>query len=401
MKYLILSLIFAESLAATTLSVDYLFWTLKKNPVSAPLVTTVSFDDSVPGAFGQPGSKVVLGDKALDMGWMNGFRVAASHSYGCFGAQANYFLLPEVSEKKSLSTSGVVGSNSYAVPIFDVTGFWGLNGIPGETIFLLPGPLLGEFPGFEAEFELKASSALQGAELNGFYESNWFGAIFGFRWVQLQESLRFKTHSQSIPGFPAPASFYDTRDRFHTRNDFLGGQIGLEAHFEKNCWTFAGGVKGGLGAMLEQVKIRGSSRSPGGNLFYMILSSTPINLDGGIFAEPTNKGTSHQTHLAAVIEANAQVKYSLGCHFNLQLGYDFLWVSKLVRPGDQIDRKINPTRTALGEATRETAGVRTTPTPFGMPGPAQAVQGPVRPRHAFKHTDFWTQGLMAGLEICF
>src|SRR5208283_6095108 len=47
-------------------SSDYLFWWSKNAPAPVPLVTTGSLADPIPGALGQPGTKVLFGDQTLD-----------------------------------------------------------------------------------------------------------------------------------------------------------------------------------------------------------------------------------------------------------------------------------------------------------------------------------------------
>lgn len=403
-KHLIFCCVGVQSLFAAEVSIDYLLWKTKQTPIPVPFVTTVSYSDPVPGALGQPGSHVKMGDTKFNLGWQSGFQAIANTGIGTeckYGIEGIYFLLPKATKKKALSTSGLVGSPSYAVPIFDVTGFWGLNGIPGETIYLLPGPLLGTDPGFDARFQLKASSTLQGAQLNGLYKCNHIDVLMGFRWISLHESLRFNIQSKSVPGFPGPASFFNSRDRFTTTNNFLGAQIGLQARFGKHRWHLDGSLKGGVGAMLEKVHVQGSSISPGGNLFYLVTATVPQQISGGVFAQPTNIGRYHQTQFAGVLETLLRASYCLNRYFALNVAYDFLWISKLARPGDQMDRKINPTLTGLAAITRSTTGTRTDPTPFGMPGAAQAPQGPKRPHFSFETTDFWAQGLNIGLAFYF
>jgi hypothetical protein len=64
------------------------------------------------------------------------------------------------------------------------------------------------------------------------------------------------------------------------------------------------------------------------------------------------------------------------------VGYNFLYWSRVVRPGNQIDRVIN---------------VSQLPTSQG-PG---TVTSPFRPVFAFPGTDFWALGVNIGLEIGF
>ncbi len=387
---------------------EYLLWTIKKEPLPTPLVSQGSLSDPIVGALGQSGTKIKLGNKQTDMGWMHGIQVSAGswlNPSQQIGLKVSYFLLPTTTEEKSLCTSGEIGSPSYAVPIYDVTGLWGLNGVPGESIYLLPGPLE-DMPGFHGDFNLKLSSQFQGAQLNGIYQlDKWhlfqLNAMAGFRWLQLKERLKFQVSTHTVPNFPFGFSFADTKDSFKTENDFYGGQIGIGAGYTSRHFAMNAVLQVGLGAMLEDIHICGFSKTSNGNLFYQTKNTAKETLKGGIFAQKTNIGTYHRQVFAAVIDSNVQASIKISHYLELSTGYSFLWVSALARPGKQIDRKINPTLTALAKASRETVGTMLAPTPFGMPGPAQPAQGRKRPHFSLKDSDFWAQGLTVGATVRF
>jgi hypothetical protein len=61
------------------------------------------------------------------------------------------------------------------------------------------------------------------------------------------------------------------------------------------------------------------------------------------------------------------------------VGYNFLYLSDLVRPGDQIDRTLNPSQIPALNA-------------------GAAFANADRPHVLFSRTDFWTQGLLIGFE---
>lgn len=387
---------------------EYLLWEIKKNPLPIPLVTQGSLSDPIIGALGQSGTKIKLGKQHIDMGWMNGIQMTAGlwlTTSQQIGLEASYFFLPTTTRKKSLRTSGEIGSPSYAVPIYDVTGLWGLNGVPGESIYLLPGPLEA-MPGFHGDFNLKISSQFQGAQLNGIYtivKRHLFllNAITGFRWLQLKEHLKFRVSTHTVPNFPFGFSFADTKDSFKTDNNFYGGQIGIGAGYTSRRFDLKGVLQVGLGAILEAIHIRGSSETSNGNLFYETKNTANETLKGGIFAQKTNIGTHHRHVFAAVVDANIQASLKVLRYLELGAGYSFLWINALARPGKQIDRKINPTLTALADASRETVGTQQAPTPFGMPGPAQPKQGAKKPEFSLKNSDFWVQGLTVGVTARF
>jgi hypothetical protein len=78
-----------------------------------------------------------------------------------------------------------------------------------------------------------------------------------------------------------------------------------------------------------------------------------------------------------------------------------LVVSQVVRPGDQIDRDINLTRTSLATASRETVGTGKGPIAFGAPGAAPAASGPFAPLFSFNTSGFWAQAIHLGLSLQF
>ncbi len=385
---------------------DYLGWFIKKNPLSTPLLTTASETDPLPGAIGQTGTHVVLGRHDIRMGWMNGFQVGGGAEI-CAKSdiEGSYFLLPTISKRKSLSTSGEPGSPDYAVPIFDITGVLGLNGIPGETVFILPGPLFNS-PGFFGLFKLRISSRFQGAELNGIYhfikkDPLQLDCLGGFRWLQLKESLIFKAETNTVPNFPFQPEFFNFSDRFLTDNNFLAAQFGIRAKYLIQKWDLEGILKGALGATLEQIKIKGSSETSGGNLFFLTRGTANERLPGGIFAQSTNIGTHRKSSFAGAFEAHVRSGYRIINNFEVHLGYTFLWISKVLRPGNQIDRKINSTLTALADASRETVGTGPGPIPFGEPAAAPSRRGSKKPKVRFKTSSFYAQGIDVGATFHF
>lgn len=387
---------------------EYLLWTTKKAPLPVPLATSASLNDPLPGALGQPGTKILLGDKEINMNWRNGFRMTLGRWIDCshqFGIEGSFFMLPKTSYHKSIDTSGEPGSMSIAVPIYDVTGLWGLNGVPGETIFILPGPLSG--PGFQGHFSLKTSNKLQSVDLNTIVNLvNGYGCridfIGGFRWLQLKESLFFMGETAALPDAPIASGFYNFRDSFGTDNNFYGLQIGFKANYNIDRWLLKGFSKLALGCINQKVRIDGTSQTSNGNLFYMTNNTGNEVLAGGIFAEPTNRGSHHRNDFGVVLETGINLSYQFSSCFEMGVGYSFLWLNQSFRPGKQMDRKINPTRTALAEASRNSVGIGPDePVPFGDSAAAPLPRGPKRPEFRPHHTDFWAQGLNINLNFKF
>lgn len=385
---------------------EYLAWFIKKNPLPVPLVTFASIDDAIPGAIGQPNTRILLGEEDIGMGWMQGFEVIGkSWIDRKIGLEAAYLLLPKVQERKSTRTSGEPDSPNLAVPIFDVTGVFGLNGIPGETIYILPGPF-DETPFFSGFFNINLSSQFQGAEINAFYELQtqsqyaleW---IWGLRWFQLEESLKFEINTTTVPNSPEPFNSSQFLDRFQMTNNFVAGQIGIKGGFHLNRWRLEGMIKGALGASIEEMKIRGSSNTLTGTVWFLTAGTGNETLAGGIFTQPSNTGALRKTPFAYSFETRVNSLLEITKNWTIDIGYTFLWISKVFRPGNQIDRNINSTRTALADASRATTGIGPGPIPFGTPLSAPAPEGETAPKVLFRQSSFWAQGLSVGIRLNF
>jgi len=103
------------------------------------------------------------------------------------------------------------------------------------------------------------------------------------------------------------------------------------------------------------------------------------NFVGGLLALRSNIGSFHQDRFGVVPEVDLKVGYHLTDHVKIFAGYDFLYWSSVVRPGQQIDRTLNETLIPN----------------FNSGQPASGVN---RPMALFHDSDFWAQGLTVGLE---
>ena len=202
---------------------------------------------------------------------------------------------------------------------------------------------------------------MQGAEANAV--GNLFdrdglrlNALVGYRYLQVHEGL---TAAAARPF--APGTVYD---EFVAHNRFHGGQLGLHAD-----WSRGGGVGARTGTV-------GS-----GGTFVVVGADGATDagpLPGGLFTGPTNVGRWTRTAFAVVPEGTLKVGLRWGDAGRVYVGYNFLYLSDAVRPGDQLDRVVNPANVPA----------------LGGPG----LGFPDRPRPLFARSEFWAQGLVVGLE---
>jgi hypothetical protein len=346
-------------------TVEYLLWWIKDSPAAPPLVST--------GTLGDPGVRVLLGGTDIDTGEHHGGRFTLGvwlTQARDLGLEASGFVVPESSVQRSVSSSGQPGSQDLFIPFFDVTR-------PGENTTRLSEA--GEFAGTAQE---SLTSSLDGAELNVVRQlvasPAWrLDLLGGFRYLRLNERLTFSTSSPLLP--PELGDIFIIEDAFETDNAFYGGQLGLRGEHRWGRFFVQAAVKVGLGAMHQAVDIRGSLVANEFNQF-----GEPQTFPGGYFAQPTNIGEHARDVFAVLPEGRVTLGLQLTPWAALTVGYTFLYASDVVRPGEQIDRGINPTQNPSFTGA--------------VPSP---LVGPARPAFSFRGSDVWAQGLTVGVALRF
>jgi hypothetical protein len=348
---------------AVSVGAEALAWWFSNSPTPTPIIA----DD----VFGPSDTRILLGGGDVDTGTHGAVRVKASYAPDArFGVEGNFLYVDRRSKSAGVQSSGAAGSTDLLLPFFDVTD----NRENVTEISFSP------VYGGSAQVELE--SRLMGAELNATWAApsaapwrvKW---LAGFRFMQLEEKYTITTSSSFIP--PLTPDIWITTDRFETTNDFYGAQVGADARYEADRWFASGSVKVGLGAMVQKVDISGGLVTDD-----FSIAGPPQAFAGGYFALPTNIGSRTRTTFAVVPEVQLSVGYRITPSTSLYLSYSFLYASDVVRPGNQIDRNINPTQSVsyTGE-------------------PPAALVGPARPSSRFDRSDFWAQGVGVGIEVRF
>lgn len=368
------------------ISNEYLLWWVKNGPLPVPLITASSAADV--GTLGAPTTQVLFGGKSIDYGAFSGYRLA-------FGSWLNWdrtlgiesrWLFLEHKAVNAYARSDQAGNPTVAVPIFDPRPSGSLlfgdqpvgAPLPGEA-----GLFITSAGAFAGGINLSTSTRLWGTELNTLCNlvrnDVWnVNALVGFRFLDLNEDIDMRTDSLGLAGAGTFAgTTFHTRDRFAAENDFCGGNFGLQTGFQRGCWTFNLNGTVAIGGTHQFVSNKGFST--------ITNSGDPAipsgNYLGGLLVTPTNRGHYWQEAFAVVPELQFNVGYAFTRAIRVFAGYSFLYWSNVVRPGEQIDRVVNPTQVPV----------------FGGLG----LVGPARPVPLFQQTDFWAQGLNIGLAIQF
>jgi hypothetical protein len=356
-------------------SADYLSWYLKSASGTVyPLVTggtTASL-----GRVGSPGTTELFGTSPFDNNPSSGFRLTSAVWFGCdhlYGWDASGFLLLRKSQTNDFTNffeQGVL-----ARPFINAD-----TGKAASLLVALPGYVQGSV-------SVGYTSEMFGAETN--FLARWYDGpnytlvgSAGFRYVGLDETLGIESFSQLPAGSTAffrgipitgPAGIA-VHDQFNTNNQFYGGQVGLMGELRCGKFFIDAGGKVAIGAIQQQIEILGNTTA------YLNRIKTPISVPGGLLATSSNIGTYRDDVFAFVPTGTIKLGYQVAKCMNVYVGYDGMYISRVVRPSDQIDPVVN------------TAFVPTSPN-FGS---ATAI---FRPGVSFTKTDFFVQGFSIGTSI--
>lgn len=344
---------------------DYLMWWSKRSPLPVPLVTSSTAPGYLlAGTLGQNDTTILLGGKGIANpgqsgvgfvlgGWLNDREL--------LGLEARGFLLSRKSVSLTLPDRG--GTYPLYIPWLDA------RNPSQEGTFIISDPALG----YSGSVTLASSTRLWGLEsnaLSNLLSRDRFNLVVlaGFRYLDLQERLQLSAVTND---FVVDDRIF-IQDQFSTYNQFFGGQIGARAEYRFGVLKADLTSKLAMGASRDVLTTFGSSQESG------LGAINPGSHLGGIFAQPSNMGRQTNTSLAFIPQVGVNVGIHLVEAVQFKVGYDFLYWSNVVRPGDQVDRTINPTQ-VLGQ---------------------QAI-GPARPLPQFNRSDFSAHGLNVGLLFLF
>jgi hypothetical protein len=349
---------------------EYLVWWIRPSNFP-PLVTTGPagpLNVLTPGRNGVlgPGTTVLFGDRETSNEERSGARVAFGLWFDderTIGLDATIFGL---AQRTVGFTGGSPGTPVLARPFFNA----GLGAEDAELV-AYPGLIAGTVG-------VSSTSQLFGADTDLRFNL-WRGPCWhidvmgGFRYLQLDESLNI-TENLMVPPTSVPGgALIGVKDSFSTHNNFYGGQIGTEFEFRRGRWSLDLSTKLAVGDMNEVVKINGFTS-------LSCASGCPAVLPGGLLALPTNIGQATNNRLAFIAEPGVKIGYNLTPRLRATVGYSLIYVSDVVRPGNQIDRVINTSQ---------------------LPNAPVMFSGTPRPAGQFRTTDFWAQGISFGLEFRF
>ena len=99
-----------------------------------------------------------------------------------------------------------------------------------------------------------------------------------------------------------------------------------------------------------------------------------LTTQGGLLTQPSNMGTFEDNRFTVIPEFTATASYALTYNLDVSIGYTFLYVNHVARPGSSIDRSVN--------LTQQTA-----------------LDGELRPLFTGNDSDYLLQGINFGLNF--
>jgi hypothetical protein len=343
--------------------IEYLHWWLRGAPCP-PLLTTGSAASR--GALGNLSTQVLIGNNTFTGLTQDGMRFTLGEWLDpTASVEASYF---------NLSQGTGTGVSSTGIPVLGRPFFNVLTGMQDAAGVALPGLVMGGV-------QVREDSRLWGAEGN--YRTkikcgehfNLLG-LLGLRYLELDEGLIINEQLSILPTVPVIGGLGAlAQDTFGTRNHIYAGQIGAEAEWTKCRFFVNARAKLALGAADETATVAGLTTNTG------VTPTTTV--PGGLLALPTNNGHHSRTEFVVVPEVGINVGGIISEHWRASIGYNYMYISQMLRPGNQIDLGVNPAQ--------------------GIPGSA-GTGGPVippRPAFSFKESSYWAQGLTVSLEFRF
>ncbi len=317
------------------------------------------------GAIGQPGTVVIFNEDEIDSPTFAGgrFTVGYKKIFRNMGIEGTFLFLGENRSQFFASSDGT-GSPFLVVPYFDSERM-------REDGIIAASP--GMFDGF---IRAELSTQLWGVEL--YIRKPWrcgcnykLDFLAGFRFLELSDGFELERNTTALRNLDdmqgnVIVEGTNTRnvDMIGTRNQFYGGQIGADFEYHLGRWVLGATGKIALGNVYQEVNLNG---------FRVTTLGNEIDVgDSTFLVQSSNMGRHERDHFAVVPEVSLKVGYQITCHLTAYVSYNFLYISNVVRPGEQIDRSFVPC--------------------------GRAPSGSFQPMFVFRDIDHWAQGVNFGLN---
>lgn len=202
--------------------------------------------------------------------------------------------------------------------------------------------------------------------------------LVGYRYLNFKETLTITeagviTDPAVLAAGRAPIA--SATDRFRAENDFHGGQIGVTGEVRRGRWFVDGRASIAFGTVFQTAEISGGQTQafPDGRV---------AQFQGGLLALPgANIGRHTQNRFAVLPEVGLNLGYHVTDRMRVFAGYNFLYLSSVLRPANVIDPVVDAARV-----------------PNFLPTGTPPLPGTPRPAPRLDATDFFAQGVSFGVQ---
>jgi hypothetical protein len=342
--------------------VDYLLWQLDGNrlpplvtdgPVTTPRVDVGQLDD--------PSTVILFGGTGVNDDWRSGYRFSGGYWLDCghtCAIAADYFNIGgDGTDFVSPQDPGIIVGR----PFFNTE-------LGENDLQLVSAP--GELDGTA---EVRSSDGFQGAGVT-MNRCLWrccdpccgnvggeISLLGGYRFYKYDNNLSISEDLTVLPGTMTPlvpGTTFDLRDSFRTRNEFNGGEIGLQGYSVRRWLWLDGMAKVAIGIEQRSVTIDGATTIdvPGGGTF--------TGAGGLLTAENTNIGSYDDSNFVMIPEFRLGVGAKITTWLAVRAGYNLILWNDVVRagsslpPGLGVDGRNLPPPQAGGGADPAFPGIR-------------------------------------------
>lgn len=346
--------------------IELMYLYFRSMPIAAPLLSVGPIGTAArPGV--DDGARALFGGNTLDLSPYATLKQTIGF-WGdgrCWGMEASAFLTEQRAEVNRF-LGPINGRNVLARPNINA-----LTGVPDSVLISSP-------PNFGGSAGTYTNARAGGAELNflrgcAYYDKFKFNLLGGFRWMSLNEQMRVDSNSVLTDQNPADPPTVDIIDNWTTRNNFYGLQIGFQSELRHNRWFVDMTAKVAAGFTHEQLDVSGSTRFVNAGIENIV----PF----GAYTLAPNVGRFADKEFAFMPEGVIKLGYQWTQRLSTYVGYDGMYVSRVVRPGPQVNPVINPTLLPVSQAFNP-----------------QFPFGPAQPALPFDKSDFYMQGFLFGLS---
>lgn len=318
---------------------EWLHWHLDGSKLP-PLVTdgSVNTARNEVARLDDPGTRILSGNEIVNDDWRDGYRLFGGiwlDCCHCCGIGGDYFN---------------TGNDDY-----DFTSHPNAFRIVGRPFFNTE---LGhddvEFVSIPNELDgtahVHSSDNLQGAGLTLNHclwqccdpccneNSSQVALLGGYRFYQYDSNLSITENLTVLPGTQTllvPGTTILVQDSFRVKNEFNGGEIGVQGT-AKHCWWWLDGMaKLAIGEEDRTVTINGQTVTTVPN------AGTSTAAGGLLTAEPTNIGQYHDSSVAVIPEFRLGAGAMVTCHCALHVGYDVIVWSDLTRAASELPPRLD------------------------------------------------------------